>query len=100
MATDDPQKIWDDYFERKKSQRIEEASKLWVEMRSAGVGEETVLALDFLHFGTSRESVEALASQLAESYSMQVVPAKEEGVWQAKGTTRRHPHSGAACSLG
>ncbi len=50
MTTEDPQKTWDDYYKRKKVQRMEEAFKLWEQMLSSGVNEETVIALDFLHF--------------------------------------------------
>lgn len=90
MATEDPQKIWSDFYERKKSERSEEAVELWKRMQAAGVTENTVLALDFLHFGNSRADVEALAQQLSENYVMEVVPAKEPGYWSAKGTTRPH----------
>ena len=101
MTTEDPQRTWSDYYQRKKAQRMEEASGLWDLMCNAGVNEETVLALDFTHFGTSRESVEALASQLSENYDTKVVPSEERGYWYAKGTTRpdgvtltREQHSG------
>ena len=88
METQDPQKTWSDYYLRKKSQRIEEAGILWERMTQAGVTDETVLALDFVHFGNVKADVEALAAQLAENYSMEVVPAKDPGYWLAKGSTR------------
>jgi len=90
VTTEDPQKTWDEYYKRKRLQRMEEASKLWDFMRGSGVNEETVLALDFLHFGTSEENINALANQLSENYEIEVVPGDEEGYWYAKGTTRPH----------
>ncbi|HEX5091838.1 MAG TPA: hypothetical protein VFV84_04020 [Burkholderiales bacterium] len=88
MESQDPQKTWSDYYLRKKAQRVEEAGILWDRMTRAGVTDATVLALDFVHFGKVRADVEALAGQLAENYSMEVVPAGEQGYWLAKGTTR------------
>ena len=88
MSSDDPQKIWSEYFQRKKAQRMEEASGLSKLMQDAGITEETVLALDFVHFGNSKEDLEALSNQLSENYSMRVVENDEEGYWVAKGTTR------------
>ena len=90
MTTEDPQKTWDEYYKNKKIQRMEEATKLWDLMSDSGVNEETVLALDFLHFGTSQENIKELATQLSENYEMEVVPGEEEGYWYAKGTTRPH----------
>ena len=88
MSSEDPQKTWSDYYQRKKAQRLEEASELSKLMLIAEVTEETVLALDFEHFGTSKENIDALAKQLSEDYSMQVLASNEEGYWIAKGTTR------------
>ena len=88
MQSDDPKKVWRDYYLRKKSQRLEEAAALCEKMQLAGVAEETVLALDFLHVGNVKADVEALATQLSENYRMQVVPGNEKGFWYAKGTTR------------
>ena len=88
MAVQDPQAIWSDYYERKKQQRADEAASMWKQMEAAGVNSETVLALDFVHFGTSLEKVQALANQLSENYSMSVVAEQEPGYWSAKGTTR------------
>jgi len=88
MDSEDPQKTWSDYYLRKKAQRMEEAAILWERMTKAGVTDKTVLALDFVHFGNIKSDVEALAAQLAENYSMEVVPAKAPGIWLAKGSTR------------
>lgn len=87
MSTEDPQNTWDEYYKSKKIQRMEEASKLWDQMSSSGINEETALAMDFLHFGTNEENVNDLAKQLSENYEMEVIPG-EEGYWFAKGTTR------------
>ena len=59
-------------------------------MQSAGVNEETVLALDFVHFGKSQTDAQALANQLSENYNMEVIPDEKQGYWYAKGTTRPH----------
>ena len=67
---------------------MEEAIKLWDQMRDSDVNDETVLAIDFLHFGTNQENKNNLAKQLSENYEMEVVPSDEEGYWYAKGTTR------------
>lgn len=88
VLTEDSNKIWIDYYQRKKSQRVEEAINISECLRDAGVNKNTILALDFLHFGASQSEVEALASQLSENYRMQVIPGEEKGYWYAKGTTR------------
>lgn len=88
MPIEDPQKTWDEYYERKKAELLREAAALDASMRSAGVTEETTLALDFVHFGASRSNVEALAEQLSENYAMEVVQADDQDTWLARGTTR------------
>ena len=85
---EDPQKTWADYYERKKDQRLSEASLMWKELHKAGVSSETVLALDFLHFGNSKEGVESLARQLSENYEIKIVADDEPGYWFIQGTTR------------
>ena len=88
MHTDDAQQIWNDYFDRKKAERLGEASVLWGLMQNGGVTDETVLALDFVLFGSTQSNVEDLAKQLSENYEMKVEPFEEKGYWFAKGTTR------------
>lgn len=88
MESQDPEKQWREYYERKKAQRHEEAIALSEQMASAGLTDDAVLALDFLHFGQSEESVAALAKQLSESYEVEVIPSEEDGYWYVKGTTR------------
>jgi len=88
VPVEDPQKTWHEYHERKKAQRLREAAILDHSMRSAGVTDETSLALDLVHFGSSRLDIESLAKQLAENYTVEVVQDVGQGIWFAKGTTR------------
>lgn len=90
MTNDDPQKVWENYYLKKKSQRIEEATEMWSQMETAGVNEETVLAMDFIHFSESQSNLKELADQLSENYTMDVVNEATQGYWFAKGTTRPH----------
>ena len=87
MPPDDPQKIWEEYYQSKKSQRLEEAHKFCAQLHDAGVTEETVMALDFVHFSKSHENAQSLAEQLSENYTIEVVTNKD-GVWYIKGTSR------------
>lgn len=86
----DPQGTWSEYYDRKKSERLHEARALCLAMRSAGVRDDTVLALDFTCFGSSAPAVRALATQLAENYDVRVSPGKEPGYHLVTGTTRPH----------
>ena len=88
MSIEDPQRTWAEYYQRKKAERIGEAKQMAEMMRLAGVTDETVLALDFVHFGTSQSDIDELAKQLAENYKMQIVQSEDQGHWLAKGTTR------------
>ena len=72
MTDQDPHQIWEDYYRRKKSERLAEAEILWDQMKSAGVNEETVLALDFVHFGRNENDAKDLSSQLSEHYNVAV----------------------------
>lgn len=81
-------KTWDDYYDRISARRAAEAEELWKQMLAAGVFADTVLALDFLHFSSSPDNARALARQLAENYSIEVVPADEKDYLLIKGTTR------------
>lgn len=87
MPTDDSQEVWEEYYRRKKSQRLEEASQLCSQMQNAGVNDETVLALDFVHFAKSHENAKLLAEQLSENYTIEIV-AGEDDVWYINGTSR------------
>ena len=88
MSPEDEQAVWSNYYAQKLAERLDEARDLWVRMRSGGVTDETVLALDFVHFGSSRADVEALAARLSDNYSVQVLADRQPGYWIAKGTTR------------
>jgi hypothetical protein len=87
MSQQDPQVTWSEYYQRIRDRRVREAESLWGRMREAGVSEETVVAIDFVHFGNHREKVDALARQLSENYAVEVVPADRD-YWYVKGTTR------------
>ena len=88
MSSDDPQSRWSEYYQQKKAERVAEASQLWEMMQHAGVNDTTVLALDFVLFGTSQSDAESLAKQLSENYEVQVAPGDEQGTWLVNGTTR------------
>jgi hypothetical protein len=84
----DPQKTWADYYQGLKDRRLSEATSLWGKFREAGGSSETVVAMDFVHFSSSKADLESLASQLSENYAVSVVPRSEEGYWELRGTTR------------
>jgi hypothetical protein len=88
MTEQDPQEVWEDYYRRKKEQRINEAIALRQQMEIAGVSEETFMALDFLLFGNNEEDVRSLSSQLSENYNTDIESTEEENYWHVKGTTR------------
>jgi hypothetical protein len=88
VAVDDPQKTWDDYYDRIKRRRIVEAGLLWAEIEAAGGTADTVFILDFTHFGSVRDDAADLARQLSEHYDIKVVARNEPGYWEITGTTR------------
>ena len=90
MSDQDPQKTWEDYYSRKKAQRIGEASGLWLKMATRGVDEDTVMALDFVHIGNELENAKELSDQLSENYEMTISQDQDENYWYVKGTTRPH----------
>jgi hypothetical protein len=85
---DDPQKIWDDYYDRIKRRHLTAAALLWGEIEAAGANEETIFALDFAHFGNNRDDVDDLARQLSENYATKVSARSEQNYWDVRGTTR------------
>ena len=85
---DDPQKTWDDYYDRIKRRRLSAAALLWGEIEAAGANEETIFALDFGHFGNNRDDVDNLARQLSENYATEVSARSEQNYWEVRGTTR------------
>ena len=84
----DPQSTWAQYYSRIRDRRIAEARVLHRQLKESGVGDETILAIDFQHFGNVEDDVRKLANQLSESYSMIVVQRGDTEYWDAKGTTR------------
>lgn len=88
MPLQDSQEAWDEYYQRKKAERLHEAAVLDLSMRSAGVTDETALAIDFVHFSSSRPNIEMLAEQLSENYTIEVVQTDDQDAWLARGTTR------------
>ncbi len=88
MTEQDSQEVWEDYYRRKKEQRIAEAIALWQQMDNSGVTEATVMALDFLYFGNNEEDVNSLSDQLSENYNIEIEPAEDKKYWHIKGTTR------------
>jgi hypothetical protein len=84
----DPQKTWADYYQRLKDRRLAEAASLWAKFHEAGGSRETIVAVDFIHFSSSKADLEALAAQLSENYAVAVVPRAEDGYWELRGTTR------------
>lgn len=85
---DDPQKIGDDYYDRIKRRRLAEAALLWGEIEASGSSEETIFALDFVHFGNNRDDVDDLARQLSENYATKVSARSKQNYWVVRGTTR------------
>ncbi len=88
FMTDDPQQIWTDYYARLRRRRIAEAQFLHLQMTADGVTDDTILTLDFTHFGNVEDDVRRLAKQLSENYVMTVTRGREAGYWSADGTTR------------
>jgi len=88
MQSKDQDKIWTHYYSRKKTQRLAEAVGLWAQLSAAGVNDETILGLDFAHFGPNKSDVEDLARQLSENYELHVTADEGQKQWIARGTTR------------
>lgn len=87
MTDQDPEEIWKTFYDKKKAQRLAEAEELWSQMENAGVTEETVMALDFVHFGNDKKGIDALRDQLSENYNV-TSSAADNGYWYVNGTTR------------
>ena len=87
MPTDNHQEIWEVYYQQKKSQRLEEAHVLCKQLQDSDLTEETVLALDFVHFSKSHENAKLLSEQLSENYTIEIV-AGEDDIWYINGTSR------------
>lgn len=87
MANEDAQRVWGDYYQRKKRERLSEASKMASMMEQAGADESTILAVDFVFFGSSRADVDSLAQALSEHYTTRI-ESGSDGYWIVNGTTR------------
>ncbi|HZH44589.1 MAG TPA: hypothetical protein VEY50_10960 [Lysobacter sp.] len=85
--TDTHDATWNAYYDRKRNERLQEADAVWRRLAAAGVSEDTVLVIDFTHFGADRTHAEALAQQLSEHYATSLEPGPD-GYWLVKGTTR------------
>ena len=86
--TDETQQIWTDYYARLRRRRIAEAQILYSQMAADGVTNDTIITLDFTHFGNVEDDVRRLAKQLSENYAMTVTRGKKAEYWNADGTTR------------
>lgn len=84
----DPQATWDEYYAEIRNRRSEEAGRLWARMTAEGVSDETVLALDFLHFTSDPKNAEDLGDQLRENYEITISPFDRPDYWKIEGTTR------------
>lgn len=82
------QEIWDLYYADIKARRLSEAATLWSLMTSDGVTDETVLALDFVHFSQEHDGAKALQKQLSENYDSSL--SKQNNSWIISSTTRPH----------
>ncbi|MEM9534319.1 MAG: hypothetical protein AAGA40_01485 [Cyanobacteria bacterium P01_E01_bin.45] len=87
VFSNDPQRTWDDYYLRKREQRLSEAVMLWQQLEDGGFAQDTIMALDFCCFGRDRPNAEHLADQLEENYQI-TVTSQDNGYWLVAGTTR------------
>ena len=82
------QETWERYYANIKERRLSEAVTLWSNMNADGVTDETVLALDFVHFSQDRDGAYGLKKQLSENYECSV--SERNGTWIISSTTRPH----------
>jgi len=81
------QQEWVEYRQRKRTERLFEAGQVWSALAAGGVDAETVLVIDFVHFGPSQAEVERLGRHLAENCTV-TTEAGPGDYWLLKGTTR------------
>ena len=81
------QRMWHEYEQRKRAERLSEAGHVWNAICAGGADSETLLAIDFVHFGSSQANVDGLQQELAENCTATVEPGPD-GYWLLKGTTR------------
>ena len=82
------QETWDRYYADIKARRLSEAATLWSNMTADGVTNETVLALDFVHFSQNHDGAHEIQKQLAEDYESSVL--EQDDTWLISSTTRPH----------
>jgi hypothetical protein len=82
------QETWDRYYADIKARRLSEAATLWSKMTGDGVTDETVLAMDFVHFSQDCDGANALQKQLSENYESSV--SEQDDSWIITSTTRPH----------
>ncbi|MDH5821887.1 hypothetical protein QFW77_02610 [Luteimonas sp. RD2P54] len=87
MTDSQPCDTWIEYAKRKRAERLCEAEQVWSALVAGGGGDETVLAVDFTHFGPSQGDVESLGRQLSEHYTVKAERGPD-AYWRLEGTTR------------
>jgi len=85
---DEAQQIWSDYHARIRRRRIAEAEFINSQMVADEVTADSILALDFKHFGTVENEVRRLSDQLSENYAVNVHLSDDGKTWIVDGTTR------------
>lgn len=88
MEYEDAQRTWQKYYQRKKVERVEEATVIWERVRQIDGVESVDFTLDFLMFGASKETVDPLATQLSESYAVDVSQDSASAYWFVRATTK------------
>lgn len=87
--SDDPQQIWDEYYQRIRRRRIREAEIVHAQMSEDDFTDSTVLAIDFRHFSRNEDSIHNLAKQLSEHYTTTITRSENDNrCWVLDGTTR------------
>lgn len=81
------------YQEKISERRRAEAVLLWSSMSKEGFSDSSIAALDFTFFSNVKNDAESLAKLLGENYSVEIVPATQEGYWLIKATTRPYGKS-------
>lgn len=88
MVRIDQQENWEQFISRKRTQRVDEAGRLWLQLQEAGLQEDSQAILDFVHFAANFDDVNALAHSLSEHYVTEVEADAENNVYYVKGSTR------------
>ena len=91
---DDTQPIWARYHAGIRRRGIAEVELVDSQMVADGVTPNTILVLDFKHFGTVENDVRRIADQLSEKYSVNLLLSDDGQTWIADGTTRSYGFDG------